>query len=121
MTNLETATIFFLPMTDRPTSFPPLKKLHGKFWHTGIITANKKIYECFGQGKNLISNIDRLDKPEFAHAEFLETNINPAKITSEITSGTDCAEYVARCTGLSNLTGSDKGNLWPEDLYRQLS
>ncbi len=119
MDNEQTATIFFLPLEDRPKSFPPLKDFKGKFWHTGIIN-NEKIYECFNNGRWSISDVIKLKKDEFKNAVYLKTKVDGEKLISELKSGTDCAEYVARCAGLSNLTGKDKGNLWPGDVFNLL-
>lgn len=116
----QTATIFFLPLEDRPKHFSPLKDFKGKFWHTGIITNSEEIYECFNFGMWSISGIAKLKKDEFKNAIFIKANIKSEKLMNELKSGTDCAEYVARCTGLSNLTGNTKGKLWPEDVFNRL-
>ena len=115
----QTATIFFLPLEDRPKHFSPLKKFKGNFWHTGIIF-NDEVYECFNLGLWSISGIAKLKKDEFKNAVYIKTKIKGEKLISELKSGTDCAEYVARCTGLSNSTGSSKGRLWPEDVLNGL-
>ncbi len=115
-----TSQIFFLPLEDRPKDYPPLTNFKGSFWHTGIVS-NNKVYECFSQGKYKVSDLNRLKDQEFKKAVFLDNiDIDDQKLESEIKSGTDCAEYVARCTGLSKLKGKDKGELYPEDVYRLL-
>lgn len=119
MANKLTTTIFFLSLEDRPKDFPPLKNFKDCFWHCGIISESK-IYECFNFGKWKISSLERKNDPEFKNAVYLETKIDTEKLTSEIKSGTDCAEFVARCANLSNLNGSSKGDLWPEDVYNLL-
>lgn len=113
-------TIFFLPLKDRPKHFRPLKDFKGEFWHTGIITKEGEIYECFDSGMWSISGLAKLRKDEFANMVCVEAEIDDKKLKKELKSGTDCAEYVARCTGLSNLKGSTKGDLWPEDVYELL-
>jgi len=121
MKTTKPAIIFFLPLSGRPANLPPLTKLKGQFWHTGIIF-HRQVYECFDRGKSKISDrAERLNHPEFTNATYLKTNIIPEKIPIEIASGTDCAEFVARCTGLSEKTGPDKGQLWPEDIYNLLN
>jgi len=119
MNNEQTATIFFLPLEDRPKHFSPLKKFKGKFWHTGIIF-NDEIYECFNFGLWSISGIAKLKKDEFKNAIYVKAKIKGEKLMGELKSGTDCAEYVARCTGLSELTGNKKGTSWPEDILSKL-
>ena len=116
-----TSKIFFLPVEERPKKYPPLINFKGRFWHTGIIL-DDKVYECFNYGKNSISNLDKLKNVEFSKAIYLNNvNVDENKIKSEINSGTDCAEYVARCTRLSKLEGKDKGNLYPEDIFKLLN
>jgi len=109
-------SIFFLPLSDRPKKFPLLKFIKGKFWHTGIIYKDK-VYETFNHNKWKISDLSRLNDPEFKNAIYLDYSINTKKLVSELKSRTDCAEYVARVSELSNRNGSNKGNLWPEDVY----
>jgi len=121
MNKTQPAVIFFLPLADRPKHFPPLKNFKGRFWHTGIIIDNKKIFECFNHGKWSISGNEKLKKDEFKNAVFIKSKVRSDKLMTELKSGTDCAEYVARCIGLSNLVGSAKGSLYPEDVYRFLS
>jgi len=67
-----------------------------------------------------ISEITKLKKGWFKNAVFVDTKIKNKKILEELKNGTDCAEYVARCIGFSNLTGSNKGELWPEDIFNLL-
>ena len=110
------ASIFFLSLSDRPKKFPPLKFIKGKFWHTGIIYKDK-VYETFNHNKWKISDLSRLNDSGFKNAIYLNYPINTKKLVSELKSGTDCAEYVARVAELTNRKGSDKGNLWSEDVY----
>lgn len=114
------AKIFFLPIETRPKEFPPLLKMVGKFWHTGIIYDNK-VYECFNFGRNSISNFDEetKNKLENQKAVFVNSKINLEKLNLEINSETDCSEYVARVIGLSKTTGSIK-NFWPEEVYKKI-
>ena len=114
------AKIFFLPIETRPKEFPPLLKMVGKFWHTGIIY-NGKVYECFNFSKNSISdfNDEFKNKLENQKAVFVDTKINLEKLNSEINSGTDCSEYVARVVGLSKNIGPVKV-FWPEEVYNYI-
>jgi len=114
------AKIFFLPIETRSKEFPPLLKMVGKFWHTGIIY-NGKVYECFNFGKNSISDFNKefKNKLENQKAVFIDTKINLEKLNSEIISGTDCSEYVARVIGLSKNIGSVK-IFWPEEVYNYI-
>lgn len=109
--------VFFLPIETRPANLPPLIKMEGKFWHTGIIH-NGKVYECFNYGRNSISEFDEKRKKETKDqkAIFVDIGVDKDKLLSEINSGTDCAEYVARVVGLSGNTG-DKKEYWPEEVY----
>lgn len=109
--------VFFLPIETRPKSLPPLQKMVGKFWHTGIIHEGK-VYECFNHGRNSVSEFDEKRKQELndQKAVFLDIGVNKDKLLSEINSGTDCAEYVARVVELSTNTG-DKKEYWPEEVY----
>lgn len=111
------AKIFFLPIETRPKDFPPLLKMVGKFWHTGIIY-NGKVYECFNFGKNSISDFNEefKNKLENQKAVFVDVKINLEKLNSEINSGTDCSEYAARVIGLSENIGPVK-IFWPEEVY----
>jgi hypothetical protein len=111
---------FFLPIETRPKQFPPLKKMVGKFWHAGIIH-NGKIYECFDQGRNSIKDFDEAKKEELEKmkAIFVDIIADKNKIDSEIGSGTDCSEYVARVVGLSSNTGPKK-EYWPEEVYEYI-
>jgi len=119
MTSKLIATVFFLPLKDRPKNFPRLKNFRGKFWHTGIIF-NDEIYECFSNNIWSISGIEKLKKAEFKNAVLLPANVDKKKLIDELKSGTDCAEYVARCIGLSVLKGRNKGEMFPEDIYNYL-
>jgi len=114
------AKIFFLPIETRPKEFPPLLKMIGKFWHTGIIY-NNKVYECFNFGRNSISDFDEetKNKLENQKAVFVNSKINLEKLNLEINSGTDCSEYVARVVELSKTIGSIK-NFWPEEVYKKI-
>ena len=120
MNDKQTATVFFLPLEDRPKDLPPLKDFKGKFWHTGIFFENK-IYECFNFSKWSVSGIEKLKKHEFKNAIYIEHEVNKEKLMNELKSGIDCAEYVARSIGLSDLTGCNKGSFWPEDIYNHLT
>ena len=112
-----TAKAFFLPIETRPKSLPPLQKMVGKFWHTGIIHEGK-VYECFNFGRNSVSEFDEKKKEDLAEmkAVFVDIDANEKKLKSEISSGTDCSEYVARVVGMSQNTG-DKKEFWPEQVY----
>ncbi|MFA6797535.1 MAG: DUF192 domain-containing protein [Candidatus Paceibacterota bacterium] len=114
------AKIFFLPIETRPKEFPPLLKMVGRFWHTGIIY-NNKVYECFNFGRNSISDFDEEvnKKLENQKVVFINSKINLEKLDSEISSGTDCSEYVARVVGLSKTAGPVK-NFWPEEVYKKI-
>ncbi len=68
----------------------------------------------------VFQELKKKSKDEFKNAVYLKAKINYEKLISELKSGTDCAEYVARCTGLSNLVGENKGELWPEDVFNLL-
>lgn len=120
MNGEQIVTLFFLPLEDRPKHFSPLKNFKGKFWHTGIIKNNEEIYECFNFGMWSISSIAKLKKDEFKNAVYIKARIKSEKLLSELKSGTDCAEYVARCTGISKLKGNNKGELYPEDVFNLL-
>ena len=112
-----TAKAFFLPIETRPKSLPPLQKMVGKFWHTGIIHEGK-VYECFNFGRNSVSEFDEKKKEDLAEmkAVFVDIDANEKKLKPEISSGTDCSEYVARVVGMSQNTG-DKKEFWPEQVY----
>ncbi len=114
------AKIFFLPIETRPKEFPPLLKMVGKFWHTGVIY-NNKVYECFNFGRNSISDFDEEVKKKLENqkAVFINSKIDLEKLNSEINSGTGCSEYVARVVGLSKTAGPLK-NLWPEEVYKKI-
>jgi uncharacterized membrane protein (UPF0127 family) len=114
------AKIFFLPIETRPKEFPQLLKMVGKFWHTGIIYQGK-VYECFNFGRNSISDFDEETRKKFEEqkAVFINAKINLEKLNSEINSGTDCSEYVARVVGLSKNVGNIK-IFWPEEFYKYL-
>jgi uncharacterized membrane protein (UPF0127 family) len=120
MFNKSKAKIFFLPIETRPKEFPPLLKMVGRFWHTGIIY-NNKVYECFNFGRNSISDFDEetKNKLENQKAVFVNSKINLEKLNSEINSGTGCSEYVARVVDLSKTAGPVK-NLWPEEVYKKI-
>ena len=111
---------FFLPIETRPENLPPLIKMEGRFWHTGIIHEDK-VYECFNHGRNSISEFDEKRKQELKdqRAVFVDVVADKEKLLSEINSGTDCSEYVARVVGLSANTG-DKKEFWPEQVYDYL-
>jgi uncharacterized membrane protein (UPF0127 family) len=111
------AQIFFLPLETRSKDFPPLLKMVGKFWHTGIIY-NGKVYECFNLGRNSVLDFNEefKNKLENQKAVFINSKINLEKLNSEINSGTDCSEYVARVIGLSKNIGPVK-IFWPEEVY----
>ena len=53
-------------------------------------------------------------------AVFFNALIQPEKLSSELKSGTSCEQFVLRVLGLSELTGGDKGSLWPDDVYKML-
>lgn len=117
---MEIATVFFLPLKDRPKDLFPLKDFKGIFWHTGIVF-NDKVYECFNGGRYSISSLDRLKEEVFKNVVLVkDVLIDEKKLLSEIKSGTSCEQYVARCTGLSDLKGEIKGVLYPEDVYNLL-
>jgi hypothetical protein len=120
--NRTLATIFFLSVKDRPKSYPPLENFKGEFWHTGIIVNDEgKVYECFNHAKNCVSGLEKLEDKQYKKAVLVHNvSIDMNVLISEISSGTDCAEYVARCTGLSILRGASKGNFYPEDIYNEL-
>lgn len=42
------------------------------------------------------------------------------KLDAEINSGTSCDEYVLRCIGFSDSSGEDKGDKFPDDVYKAL-
>lgn len=112
------AQAFFLPLETRPKNFPPLEKMVGKFWHAGIIY-DGKVYECFNHGKNSISDFEEKKKQELIsqNAVFVDIkSFDANKINSEINSGTDCSEYVARVVGMSQNVGAKK-EFWPEEVY----
>lgn len=108
---------FFLPIETRPKNLSPLQKMVGKFWHAGIIH-NGKVYECFNFGRNSVSEFDEKRKQELndQKAVFVDIGVNKDKLLSEINSGTDCSEYVARVIGLSENNGNKK-EYWPEEVY----
>jgi len=110
--------VFFLPIETRPKNFPPIKKMVGKFWHTGIIH-DGKVYECFNYGRNSINDFNDNIKQGLIKqkAVIIDVNIiDISKIYSEINSGTDCSEYVARVIRMSSNTGVKK-EYWPEQVY----
>jgi len=122
-TGKDTGIIYFLPTRYRPHNLPPLppRMRRSMFWHVGI-TYSGKCYECFNYGKYRIT-LTRIRYKEFPNgkAVFIDNNdIDINKLRSEIISGTDCAEYVARVIGLSDKTGLDKGKYYPDDLYNIL-
>lgn len=108
---------FFLPLKTRPKELPPLQKMVGRFWHTGIIH-NGKVYECFNHERNSITGLkERQEDLTKQKAVFVDIDIpEESKIISEIKSGTDCSEYVARVIGMSSNTGAKK-EYWPEEVY----
>ncbi len=89
----------------------------GRFWHTGLIH-NGKVYECFNFGRKSVRNFDETRKRELIDQKAVFVNMVPDidKIHSEINSGTDCSEYVARVVGMSSNTGNKK-EYWPEEVY----
>jgi len=111
------ASVFFLPIETRPKDYPPLEKMVGRFWHVGIIHKDK-IYECFNYGRKSITNFDVSKEKTLVgmKAIFIDIIVDESKLNSEIDSGTDCGEYVARVIGLSTNTGSKK-QYWPEEVY----
>jgi len=111
---------FFLPLETRPKDYPALEKMVGKFWHTGIIYENR-IFECFNHDRKSIDDFSDSKKKTLAdmQAVFVNIIVNTDKLNSEINSGTDCSEYVARVVGLSANTGSKK-QYWPEEVYNYI-
>lgn len=111
--------VFFLPLDTRPASLP--KFSHPKikqFWHTGIIYKGK-VYETFNHAKYSISPVeDKLKELIAQSGVFIKApNLIEKKLVEDISSGTSCDEYVLRCLGISNRTGSDKGDKFPDDVY----
>ena len=108
---------FFLPLESRPKNYPPLQKMVGKFWHAGIIH-DGKVYECFNYGRNSVSEFDETIKTKLktTKAVFIKIKLKKDKIDTELNSGTDCSEYVARAVGLSKNKGTKK-EYWPEQVY----
>ena len=111
---------FFLPLESRPKNYPPLRKMVGKFWHAGIIH-DGKVYECFNYGRKSISDFDEEKKTKLKtmQAVFINVTLKKDKIDSELNSGIDCSEYVARAVGLSKNSGSKK-EYWPEQVYNYI-
>ncbi len=114
--------VFFLPLETRPKnifslSHPNIKK----YWHTGIIY-HGSVYETFDYGKFAISKIiDRgLELLEQKAVFVLVPSIDEEKLQNELKSGTSCDEYVLRCTNMSDKKGTDKGDKYPDDVYKLL-
>lgn len=115
--------VFLLPVNTRPNDLPQFTHPRIQdFWHTGIIY-NETVYETFNYGKKSIKPITERWK-DLKTQKALFFNVNPIlknMLTSEITSGTSCNEYVLRSLGLSDRTGDDKGKKFPDDIYKILS
>lgn len=111
------AQVFFLPNKNRPKDLPALPAGFGDFWHAGIVYQGS-VYECFSQGKHAVSPFDARRQASLLKdaAVFLDANIDPAKLESEIKSGTSCGEYVARVVGLSQSQGDVK-RFSPQEVY----
>jgi hypothetical protein len=115
--------VFFLPTTGRPTTFPPLPKSmqNHKFWHTGFIYKGTT-YECLNNGKS-ISEIatERIKNSAFNEVQFIVTHVNVPKMLNELTSGTDCATYVARTLGFSKTERHEKDpKYYPDTIHAKL-
>lgn len=87
----------------------------GRFWHVAILY-NGKVYETLSNRQHRITKYEnwpfRNDKKI-----AIETEIDPMKLEKEITSGTDCATYVARVLGIDNSSGDFKNpEIFPEDI-----
>lgn len=115
------AQAFFLPVETRPKEYPALTKPMGKFWHTGIVKGDK-VFETFNNCKYKVSSVDdRLPELVAQNAKFVPVKASTRKLKKEIKSGTSCDEFVLRSTGHSGLSGSDKGNKFPEDVFNILT
>jgi len=109
--NSNIATIFFLPKNKG-------EMMIGKYWHCGVIY-NGQVYETFDQGYSSITHVSkRMPELKKEKAVFLETKIYPEKLDREVNSGTSCEQFSLRVMGMSNLKGTDKGNLLPSDVYK---
>ena len=113
------AKVFFLPKATRPSNLPPLS-LQCTYWHTGIIY-NGRVWETFNNGRNAVtSSATRIFELSEQKAEYVNVRIYPEKLESEINSGTSCEQFVLRVTGHSPLTGSNKGEYFPDDVHQLL-
>jgi len=113
------AVVFFLHLDSRDKAWPSFPPGHGEFWHTGIVV-DGWLHECFSAGKFARAPANMWKAPAAGKSVWCVANVDKGKVKSELESGTDCAEYVARCLGMSWRTGPSKGTLWPSDVMRKL-
>ncbi len=114
--------VFFLPVETRPKSLPKFSHPRIiKFWHTGIVHKGF-VYETFHREKYSKRSLDKRanDLIEQKAVFILINKIIEDKLVSELKSGTSCDEYVLRCLGLSNRSNKDKGQKFPDDVYKLL-
>jgi hypothetical protein len=119
---MNNADVFFIDIEHRPKEFPKLEDSNfKKFWHTGIIY-KEKVYECFNHGKYSVKPVvERFTNNDYINLTIIKNvKIDNSKLVKEIRSEIDCAEYVARVIGNSSLTGTNKGEKFPDDIYNLL-
>ena len=110
--------IFFIPLQNEEDRAPYLK---GDIQHTGIYIGNT-FYECFNYENTIIQDANKRIKrfSELYPIYIPIKNIDTYKIYDNIFSGTCCDEFVARVIGISNEKGINKGEYFPEDIYKLL-
>ena len=110
--------IFFIPLQKEEDRAPYLK---GIYQHVGIYIEDT-FYECFNYENTIIQNANkRIERFSELNPIYIPIkNIDTWKIYNNVFSGTCCDEFVARVIGLSNNKGTNKGEYFPEDIYKLL-